>query len=168
MNENQWNSFLTKIFRSLALDGRYSPAELASIKKRIRSVQDLNDFLTGLMAAHQPPVHEQQHLVPMTVIGGPTVRCEGCGLDMHAAFRSGHFGCPICYEFYARTVVPAFGMAAGMGGMNNQLEPPPKTKKTRADKIESLEKRMAKAIKDERYEDAAKYRDRLKELKGSD
>ena len=105
------------------------------------------------------------------------VKCKTCGMTYNDFINTGLFGCSDCYETFSN---PIDSLLKNLHGTSKHIGRLPKTK---ADKIvveeknenkkqdkeeskkEKLERELEKAIKEERYEDAAKIRDELKEMK---
>lgn len=100
-----------------------------------------------------------------------TVKCKTCGMTYNDFINTGMFGCSDCYDVFSNPIDSLLknlhGTANHIGrGVRNQVqnsEIKPKKTKTKTDK-EDLQKELDKAIKEERYEDAAKIRDKMKEM----
>ena len=104
--------------------------------------------------------------------------CGTCGETYDEFVKTGLFGCPECYnEFDARID----SMLKKIHGSDNHVGRKAKTlkasevkvdknkkdnnkKELKTSKIEKLEEDLKIAIKEERYEDAAKIRDKIKEI----
>lgn len=85
-----------------------------------------------------------------------TVRCV-CGTSIQDIKNSGRAGCPSCYTTFKDEfsgVMPRMHA----GGVCHKG-------KTPKNNIQLLNNKMAEAVADERYEDAAKFRDQIKVLK---
>lgn len=103
------------------------------------------------------------------------VQCKNCGTTFDDFINSGEFGCSDCYDFFEDRLSPILKNLQGSnrhigrgyrnitsGNTNeNSIEKPIKKED---DKLSKLQKDLQKAIKDERYEDAAKIRDEIKKL----
>lgn len=96
--------------------------------------------------------------------GGADVKCPQCGFS-HADFKkSGRLGCPECYRTFAE----------GLGGLLKTMHKgtrhvgkvPAVLRQSReaSDRLKLLQKKLAKAIADENFEQAALLRDELKQL----
>lgn len=104
-------------------------------------------------------------------------RCGTCGCDFIEYKTNGKLGCPDCYGYLADQLEPALitfhGDARHCGKFpvyNTSKEcetriTPVKSKTP--DELTMLQSELNEAVKDERYEDAAVIRDRIKELNGS-
>ncbi len=116
------------------------------------------------------------------------IKCKKCGMSYSDFISSGVFGCSECYNVFSNPIESLLknlhGTAKHVGRVpkvkNNTIEKNKldldieskkipndnsDTKETKKDdKIKKLEKDLELAIKEERYEDAAKIRDELKEM----
>jgi len=85
------------------------------------------------------------------------VRCLECGASLFEIKSIGRFGCPVCYETFRDQVESLLPQV--QAGSKKHLG-----KKPKYGNIELMKKEMQKAVAEERYEDAAVLRDRLKTL----
>lgn len=112
------------------------------------------------------------------------VKCKKCGMTYSDFINTGMFGCSECYDVFNGPIESLLknlhGTAKHVGripkGKAEQIEveesinenkngKEKKNKQSEKDaKKQRLEENLEKAIKDERYEDAAKIRDELKEM----
>jgi protein arginine kinase activator len=81
----------------------------------------------------------------------PSVRsgltCEQCGYAPEDFKKTGRFGCPTCYETFSNLSERAL------------------KRKTLHDRLTKLDSELQAAIQSERYEDAAKYRDEISQVR---
>ena len=111
-------------------------------------------------------------------IGTQVSTCKTCGTTFDDFINSGEFGCSNCYDLFEDRISPILKnlqgatrhIGRGYRKLNpiaddNNVENAAKTVKEekKENKLEKLQKDLQKAIKDERYEDAAKIRDQIKE-----
>lgn len=97
-------------------------------------------------------------------IRSDTKRCPLCGSTFEDLAMEGKVGCAKCYETFARelesTISQLHGNAVHCGrGPKGFSE-----KRDREEKIASLKAGLKKAIDEQKFEDAAKLRDEIKEL----
>jgi protein arginine kinase activator len=93
------------------------------------------------------------------------VRCTACGFTQQDFKKTGRFGCPSCYEFFARMLEP---MLEGMHkGTSHTGKVPQRAQERRSlyERLTQLETELDQAIKSERYEDAARYRDEIMQVR---
>ncbi len=86
-------------------------------------------------------------------------KCPYCGTTFEDYKKTGKFGCSMCYEtFKDRMDKTAVGAA--------KTEKQEKKEASAKDKIAGLRAKIDEAVKLEKYEDAAKFRDEIKRLEG--
>jgi len=96
--------------------------------------------------------------------GGVEVKCPRCGFTQADFKKSGRLGCPECYQTFAE----------GLGGLLKTMhkgtrhagKAPEALRQSRdlSDRLRTLETKLAKAIKDEDFEQAAILRDEIKQM----
>src|SRR5271155_708749 len=126
---------------------------------KIKGVNDpagfaMADIMLGLGAAQEL---EQS-------VGGTEVKCPRCGFSQADFKKSGRLGCPECYQVFAEGLA---GLLKTMHkGTRHTGKSPEALRQSRdnAERLKSLQKKLAKAIESEDFEQAAKVRDELKDL----
>ena len=94
----------------------------------------------------------------------PTLQCPKCGLSTSDFRRTGRLGCSNCYEVFKSLLLP---MLDDMHeGILHKGKVPTVTLNRQSNKLQlkKLQNFLDKAIAEEAYEEAAKYRDQIKEL----
>ena len=108
-----------------------------------------------------------------------TSKCNTCGTDYDEFIERGLLGCENCYDVFSNKIDSLLknihgsnrhvGRISKFIESNNNLNEFNKAekelknnKKEKVSKIEELKEKLNKAIKEERYEDAAKIRDEIK------
>ena len=97
-----------------------------------------------------------------TATGG---RCGRCGFTPAEFKKQGRFGCPDCYDAFRNLVEP---MLENMhNGISHTGKIPTRAivRRTFHDRLTKLELDLTAAIKSERYEDAARTRDEINQVK---
>ncbi len=92
-------------------------------------------------------------------------RCEQCGFTQGDFKKHGRFGCPRCYETFKSMVDP---MLDNLHKGTRHIGKVPQRALERQslhDRISRLESDLSEAIKSERYEEAARYRDEIHQVK---
>ena len=109
------------------------------------------------------------------------VKCKTCGMSYNDFIDTGMFGCSDCYDTFSGPIdsllknLHGTAKHIGRGAKNvNELlnkknsksasKNNENSKDEKSSKLEDLQKELDKAIKEERYEDAAKIRDKIKEM----
>lgn len=117
------------------------------------------------------------NLLP-SFIGTEEKKCNSCGTTFDNFVNTGEFGCSNCYDIFENRIS---SILKNLQGANRHIgrgykEIMPKAdseektvkkvsnKEKKETKLEKLQKDLQKAIKDERYEDAAKIRDEIKKI----
>ncbi|MGA9452253.1 MAG: UvrB/UvrC motif-containing protein [Verrucomicrobiia bacterium] len=99
--------------------------------------------------------------------GGVELKCPRCGFTQADFKKSGRLGCPECYQTFAE----------GLGGLLKTMhkgtrhvgKAPEALRQSRdlSDRMKTLQNKLAKAIKDENFEQAAILRDEIKQMSDS-
>jgi len=116
----------------------------------------LADMLLGLGASQEI---EQ-------AAGGADLKCPQCGFAQTDFKKSGRLGCSECYKTFAEGLE---GLLKTMHkGTRHVGKMPESLRQSReaADHLKTLHKKLAKAIEDENFEQAATLRDEIKQLAG--
>ncbi len=93
------------------------------------------------------------------------IKCPDCGYSMARLRSTGRMGCPDCYSHFQALIRPS------LKGMHKHTEHtgkvPHRSLKRQGTlrRMRELNEEMHQAVRDERYEDAARLRDELNEYK---
>lgn len=108
-----------------------------------------------------------------------SLKCKNCGYTFEDVVNKGKLGCASCYDVFENKLDPIIKKIQGanrhVGRMRKGLDEPNfKEKNIKKEEsseinlnkteIERLQKELKEAIKEERYEDAAKIRDEIKKI----
>ena len=96
--------------------------------------------------------------------GGVELKCPRCGFSQADFKKSGRLGCPECYGTFAEALE---GLLKTMHkGTRHEGKVPEALRATReqSDRLRLLQKKLAKAIEQEKFEEAAQLRDQIKQL----
>ena len=93
------------------------------------------------------------------------VRCEQCGFTQADFKKHGRFGCPACYEAFKEVLGPMLGNMHKGTTHNGKVPQRALERKSLYDRLTQLQGELDQAIKSERYEDAARYRDEIHQVK---
>ncbi len=126
--------------------------ECASTKSGFCTAPDLSSMLSGIMGLHSPYNRKNTAVTA----------CPVCGMSSEEFNNTGKMGCINCYAMYADRIKP---LIKRIHGNNVHIGKVPQKvaeglKATR--EADSLKKQLDAAVREERYEDAAKIRDRIK------
>ena len=102
---------------------------------------------------------------------GPDARpCEVCGLKFVEFRNSGRLGCPHDYDHFREELLPLLESIHGdTAHAGKAPKAPARAAQSPRDagELNSLRKKLTRAVKDEDYEAAARLRDRIRELGGA-
>ena len=107
------------------------------------------------------------------------IKCDSCGSSFDDIINTGRYGCPNCYDTFETRMDPILkklqgdnrhrGRLGKISDNNIKFEDEKSKNKVKESKVEKKENKLEKlqedlkqAIKEERYEDAAKLRDIIK------
>ena len=111
------------------------------------------------------------------------LKCDQCGYTFDDIVNTGKLGCGNCYSVFESRLDPIIKRIQGSNThvgrtgkiVDNKInkkitkkeeQKEEKTENKEESKLEKLQKDLKQAIKEERYEDAAKLRDEIKKLEG--
>ncbi len=103
-------------------------------------------------------------------------RCHSCGCSFIAYRKNGRLGCPDCYEYLAdelQPVLTSFFADKRHIGKSPAVAPDRKiihvdvTEISHESNLDDLQAELDAAVHNERYEDAAVLRDRIREISGT-
>lgn len=92
-------------------------------------------------------------------------RCEQCGFTQNDFKKHGRFGCPQCYETFSSLVEPMLDNMHKGTAHTGKVPKKSLERKTLHDRLGELESSLDDAVKSERFEDAARFRDEIQQLK---
>lgn len=103
--------------------------------------------------------------VDETASESPAPVCSSCGYTMADLKKTGRLGCPACFEVFEPTLMDML-RPMHKGIQHKGKVPASLQAKLQAhQRLETLESSLATAIEEERYEDAARIRDEIKNLR---
>ena len=96
---------------------------------------------------------------------GDVVRCEQCAFTQADFKKQGRFGCPACYEAFKELIAPMLGNMHKGTAHIGKVPRRAVARKSLYDRLTHLQDELDQAIKTERYEDAARFRDEIHQVK---
>ncbi len=99
---------------------------------------------------------------------GESAVCKKCGTALSSIASSGKVGCPDCYQTFYEELLPYIKRIQGNSShIGKKIITDTQTKTVdKSKEIQKLKEDLTLAIKEERFEDAAKIRDEIKEKEG--
>jgi protein arginine kinase activator len=93
------------------------------------------------------------------------LRCETCGFTQQDFKKTGRFGCPNCYQAFTEILSPM--LETMHKGVAHAGKVPQRALERRSlyERLTKLETELDQAIKSKRYEDAAKFRDEIQQVR---
>ena len=95
------------------------------------------------------------------------MKCVSCGFTQQDFKKTGRFGCPSCYEHFTKILEPMFDSMHKGTSHTGKIPHRAVARKSHYERVTQLETELDLAIKAERYEDAARYRDELTQVRQS-
>jgi protein arginine kinase activator len=118
----------------------------------------------GAATGSKPPPAQSSESPP-SISGDPSTKfCEACGLKFVEFRNSGRLGCSHDYDSFRDELLPL--LESIHGDVKHAGKSPrrvPKTKSAQSE-LAALRKQLARAVNEEAYEEAARVRDRIREL----
>jgi protein arginine kinase activator len=93
------------------------------------------------------------------------LRCEHCGFTQGDFKKHGRFGCPHCYETFKGMIEPMLDNMHKGTTHTGKIPHKALDRQSITERLSKLEGSLDQAIKSERYEDAARYRDEIQQVK---
>lgn len=90
--------------------------------------------------------------------------CPECGTDYNRFKSTGLLGCDKCYDVFADAVESMMQRTQGSTVHSGKISGPDSEEIKKQNEIDNLKAQLQKAVFEERYEEAAKLRDSIKEL----
>ena len=133
-------------------DGKLSELHLCSECATFGFEDMLSDFFNVLKPEH---------------IGGDVV-CKTCGTTGQQFKKSGFVGCSDCYDTFASDVEKILSRIQPATTHKGKIAGETGEKMQKANMLKNLKVQLKQAILEERYEDAAKIRDEIKQYEKED
>lgn len=120
---------------------------------------DISDFLGDLISDY-----DESSYMPLTSIN-KQIKCNKCNMTYEEFLSTGKFGCSECYDAFSNKIDLLLRKIQGTdkyigrkvtNTVENDIE-----KTSINDELEQLKQQLKLAIKEERYEDAARIRDQI-------
>lgn len=92
-------------------------------------------------------------------------RCPGCGESFSDIMRTGRVGCAQCYEIFYDRMAPSIQRIHGNTTHTGKLPSGASPKKRMQNELQKAKEELKSAIEAQRFEEAAKLRDRIREMK---
>jgi len=94
-------------------------------------------------------------------------RCESCGFTQQDFKKTGRFGCPSCYNHFGNLLEPMLDTMHKGIAHTGKIPQRALARRSLYERLTQLETELDQAIKAERYEDAARYRDEISQVRSA-
>ena len=125
---------------------------------------NLSNFLGDFISQQ-----ENEEIMPFDT-PNTTLKCNKCNMTYEEFLNTGKFGCEECYNAFGYKVDSLLKRIQGtdkyIGRKANHNENNRIQENKNLSRLEKLQQELKQAIKEERYEDAAKIRDEIKNIGG--
>ncbi|HHV93948.1 MAG TPA: hypothetical protein GXX47_05350 [Firmicutes bacterium] len=115
------------------------------------------DFWKGML-------EQFQAFSPAPSVGLRTHRCPNCGLAYTEFKETGRLGCSECYDQFRGELLPLLRRIQGSTNHTGKTPGVSSVAASYRQQIEELREQQRKAILEEKYEEAAKLRDKIRAL----
>lgn len=127
------------------------------VKPVSKSKFSVADFLAGLAEGlDADELEKESHL-----------RCRSCGLSYSEFRRLGKLGCAGCYSSFAGKLDPLLRRIHGSTRHSGKIVQKGGARAELRRELAELQRRLEVAIRDEKFEDAASLRDRMRAIHGA-
>ena len=92
-------------------------------------------------------------------------RCESCGFTQQEFKKTGRFGCPACYDHFGAILEPLLDTMHKGSVHTGKVPQRALARRSLFERLTRLESELDQAIRAERYEDAARFRDEIQQAK---
>ena len=144
------NVHLTQIVNS-----KIRKVDLCESCAQKKGVTDPEGFSLAELFKKQPSVEKKNQL---------ELKCPKCELSTADFRRTGRFGCANCYEVFKPLLLPMLEDMHEGTSHKGKVPTVALSRQSNQLQLKELQDFLARAIAEEAYEKAAKYRDRIKEL----
>lgn len=117
-----------------------------------------HNSLAGMLASMLGDVAEHRNVAE-------AVKCPVCGMDFHNIVQSGKVGCAECYKTFEQELLPylkrVHGSTRHVGKIPNSA---PLAVVPEKESVEDLRLKLNRLVSEEKYEEAAVLRDKIKKM----
>ena len=117
-------------------------------------------FFGGLLGKNAPSLGG-------SLLGNSAV-CPSCGMTENELSRGGKLGCAECYKTFSRLLAPTVAKLHGNVVHTGKSPKGYAAHKEKVSELDELKKKLSTAIEAQEYEEAAKLRDKIRDLEKKD
>jgi protein arginine kinase activator len=123
----------------------------------VKTQMSIADFLSGLASGGKAKTKEQL----------PDIRCPSCGMTLSEFQSGGRFGCASDYGAFRERIMPLIEKIHDATQHVGKMPQRTDDRVAREKSLRQLQAELKRAVEREEYEEAARIRDRLRELESS-
>lgn len=97
-----------------------------------------------------------------------SLKCNKCGMDYNDFLKASRVGCAQCYQAFKPKLDPIIKRLHGNAEHHGKVPVRVSSNLDVSKEIDKLKKMLSDAVKNEEYEDAAKLRDKIRNLEGAE
>lgn len=146
------------VYFTQIIDGKMQKVNLCEKCAREKGVTDPTGFaLADLLFG----IGQQQSLGKASGPSRRAEQCPSCGMTAEQLKKTGRVGCAHCYSVFSESLESI--LRAMHKGMRHEGKVPRYhvARRERSRKLKDLKEQLDKAVEEERFEDAAKFRDAI-------
>lgn len=146
----------------------------------IEFTEIINDEVIQLhlceQCAHEKGIEMEQHFSIADLLAGMgdltqgpevkdiTAKCSACGMTLDDFRKIGRVGCGECYKAFKQNLLPLLKRIHGSTRHTGKVKSGKAYVTTKKPELQELRQRLQRAIENEEFEEAAKIRDKIREL----
>ncbi len=131
--------------------------ECAEKQGVVKTQMSISDFLSGLATGGKTKTREDL----------PDVECTSCGMTLSEFQSGGRFGCVDCYSGFRERIMPLIEKIHDASQHVGKMPQRTDRDVAREKSLRQLQAELKRAVEREEYEEAARIRDRIRELDGA-
>ncbi len=103
---------------------------------------------------------------PLTEALPKVKRCDFCGASFNDIVNTGRVGCAHCYETFSNEILPSIQRIHGNTRHKGKIASSGSAESKLKNQVEDLKEKLSQAIQNQEFEEAAKLRDKIREIEG--
>ncbi len=120
----------------------------------VKTQMSIADFLSGLATGGKTKAQDDM----------PDIACGSCGMTLSEFQSGGRFGCADCYGSFRERIMPLIEKIHDAGQHVGKMPQRTDRDVAREKSLRQLQAELKRAVEREEYEEAARIRDRVREL----
>lgn len=147
---------LASVHLTQILNNKIHKVDLCESCAQAKGVTDPNGFCLADLLGKTPFEGESQK---------ERLKCPSCGFTQNDFRKLGRLGCPDCYRVFSSLLAPVLENMHKGTVHKGKVPVQAIERRSTAEQLKLLDEEIREAVKAERYEDAARIRDQINQLK---